>query len=240
MLSAETVRDASTIRSRPGTAAGHGTSRTRARGVPWPDGKPASSREKDSRCLFPKGPEGCCAEKTPGVFFAASRNRDPHKHKNGCQKNKSHPGVLPETISIEARALDRYNAGEPVPRKGLRPSKSGPTSRTSSASTRSAGRRSTSQSRSSSARSARTCWTSATTGRKPPCRSALRTSRPSGASRRTRWPSAASGGSTNSSPLPRASTSLPSARGGRFSSAPTASRRTWVSRRGACSSSTKA
>jgi len=26
--------------------------------------------EKDSRCLFPKGPEGCSAEKTPGVFFA--------------------------------------------------------------------------------------------------------------------------------------------------------------------------
>ena len=26
--------------------------------------------EKDSRCLFPEGPEGCCAEKTSGVFFA--------------------------------------------------------------------------------------------------------------------------------------------------------------------------
>ena len=34
-------------------------------------GGAAAGGEKDSRCRFPEGPEGCCAETTPGVFFAA-------------------------------------------------------------------------------------------------------------------------------------------------------------------------
>jgi protein-tyrosine phosphatase len=39
-------------------------------GEPLPFGEPAARDEKDTRCRFPGGPEGCCAETTPGVFFA--------------------------------------------------------------------------------------------------------------------------------------------------------------------------
>jgi protein-tyrosine phosphatase len=47
-------------------------------GEPLPFGEPAARGKKDTRCRFPGGPEepalssakGCCAETTPGVFFA--------------------------------------------------------------------------------------------------------------------------------------------------------------------------
>jgi len=52
----------------------------------WPGNRMRGGRawcEKDSRCLFPEGPEGCCAEKTPGVFFAPR-----HSPSRGCGVDK--------------------------------------------------------------------------------------------------------------------------------------------------------
>ena len=74
--------------------------------------------ENDPRCLFPDGPDGCCAEKTPGVFFAPRRRLEGGARLFLVPRAEPHLANLFRGEILEAGALPaRFVAAGPALRR---------------------------------------------------------------------------------------------------------------------------